>query len=417
MKRMLLWMMWMVWGCQPASELGSELVGRQVLDIVLSDTSTIAFTTLQVDSVSTYGSGRLLVGYHHDETYGKIHARPYFRVSSHAAGSTPGELASFESASLILQYDGYSYYDTLKPLHLSVYLLGEILEADESGSLYSFSQFGFLETDKLGEVHIVPSPNGGGYVEIELVSSPHFTSIFELVQNNASYTQHDFENLLPGFVLVADSAEAANFIGFSDQSKLQINFWEGQGTYEMDFTVSGGVYFTQIYSDRSGLDPSGEILPEGLSSLQNKGKAMVQSGTALAVRVGFPHLKRITEIVAPELVLDAVLEIGVKRNEHIANTSLPATLNLYTTDRLQRITSANLSGWVSLTEDDQFNETTRYQIDVLEYIQYILKTDALVYDDLTIYPLSGTLIDGVILEDAMTNQNTVLKLYILDLKL
>src|SRR5690606_37267003 len=96
------------------------------------DTFTVAASTLLWDPLPTAGRAMTWGGNTGDEDLGTLTSSSYFRLSSSdlSVGNLPAD-ASYDSLSIRLLYNGYSYGDTTKAMRLSLHRVTEDMELTE----------------------------------------------------------------------------------------------------------------------------------------------------------------------------------------------------------------------------------------------------------------------------------------------
>jgi hypothetical protein len=121
--------------CSKPSDLGLSLVETDPLDIVFTDSVSLAFSTVETNPAPSDNRSRWLCGYYLDPIFGPSSAGLYlnFRLSTTNA-EFPN--ARFDSLVLTLQYDSIGHYgaafDQFGPQSWEVYRLSELMEPDKT---------------------------------------------------------------------------------------------------------------------------------------------------------------------------------------------------------------------------------------------------------------------------------------------
>jgi len=142
-----------------------------------------------------------------------------------------------------------------------------------------------------------------------------------------------------------------------------------------DFTIADlNKQFNAIQSDRTGtlienLPTSRYNLPS--TSVFNQ--SFTQSGTGVMTRVSFPNLKQLQYIAAKGSIIKAELFIRPVKNSYSKSFPLADSLQVYTSDNLNRITSRLYANdgspvyGILNTKEDEFNESIGYTIPIGDF--------------------------------------------------
>ena len=122
----------LITACEPPNEVGVENFAEESFDLFPVDTLSIEWTTFREDSIITDLPERLLVGRGEDHIFGTIEARSFFQLGVDSVISIEEEdNVRYDSITLAFDLDGYAYFDTLRPITLSLYQISDDFEADE----------------------------------------------------------------------------------------------------------------------------------------------------------------------------------------------------------------------------------------------------------------------------------------------
>src|SRR5258708_8155621 len=211
-------------GCnQSVSEIGSSLIPNTLFNIAFVDSMTLKVSTVQVDSLITSNTGRLLVGYHEDERLGPITVKSIFQLGINAPVSLDRRLTEYVSLKLYLKRDGYSYYDTTQAQTISIYQLSKGIKLF-NGALYNKSRFSINKNlPPLATYTFLPRPHHSDSIEIALpdelgrqLMTLAQTSDFRVTTND------DFIKFFRGLAIIPDSTSSGNMIVFKVQPTLRL---------------------------------------------------------------------------------------------------------------------------------------------------------------------------------------------------
>ncbi len=338
------------------------------------DTFTVSTSTVLADSLSSSGTGTMLVGNFNDKSFGSMHAVSYFEPGYSNLEIQNGNI--FDSASIALFYSGYSFGDTTTPLSLSIYQLDEPITASSNGYLYNHTNFKY--SDKLiGSKTFYPEPHNPDTILIPANSlGEKLFNMFRDKDPNVGSSE-SMLNYLNGFVVKADSG--SSIVGFkADASEALLLFYyheNGQTVNTFVLSIPFGLVskqFNSVHTDfkntlLSPFSPDNQAV----SSLQTGNIAYMQAMVGLFPKLTFPTMQNITsennwKILKAELVFKPV--VG-----SYSTFALPGKLCLYMTDKKDKIGSilSNSDGSIIysvLSTDDMFNETTNFTIDITSYL-------------------------------------------------
>jgi hypothetical protein len=197
--------------------LGEDFVESQT-DIALIDTFSVELSTVILDTVVTSGTGNLLVGTYQDDIVGKITSHSYFQIGSPDSLDDIGvrDDDEYDSLSLIIRYNNYSFGDTTQMQRIMVHQLNENIEfvrEDIITGKTSFS-YGF---DPIGSVLYTPVPNSSiDTLEIRISDRVGLDLFAKLRDNSETVSNSEsFINYFHGLVLVPDDMYGGVIVGFS----------------------------------------------------------------------------------------------------------------------------------------------------------------------------------------------------------
>lgn len=379
-------------GCQWGEEVESLIQpDPDEFTVLFSDTSAVKLSTFFTDSMMTGSAQRHLVGRFADPYLGKIQAAAYFQTAPES-GITIPDLAEYDSLTLSLRYDTYSYGDTTVPLNISVYKV--LKDLSEYSSVYNITKLPF-DAAPLGKIKLIPRPRTSNNVRIKL-SQALGQEIFEKAQNNQITSASAWTNILQGLLVKAADTDNASVIGFKDTAtavRLHYHTIDVDGLKRDSLNVKLSYLFNQIIPDRTGtlLAKAPTTHRITLPSEQTGNKAFIQAGPGVMTRVDFPNLQslkyykysvinraflRITPFqlsVTDQLRAPAQIFVYIcdKNNEFIVNPSTGTPLPLYD---LNSTTVQNPKPVVGTYVNDLINNTQYYLFDVSYYVSNLMNS-------------------------------------------
>ncbi|MDX1939498.1 MAG: DUF4270 family protein [Saprospiraceae bacterium] len=411
--------------CNKKEDLGIDFFPEETFDINVIDTFSLTVSSVLYDSLITDRLDRLLVGSHLDAQLGRITSYAYCQVGLTEGDSYYLEKKNmrYDSLTLMLKYDGYSYYDTSNLQTLYIYRVSEDIEiAEEDTALYNKSNF-FFTRRPLGQISFYPRPNSGGELEIKLDDNLGL-AIYNLAIERADELANNdnFQEYFKGIVLAADTSQSAAFIGFSTESEMRLYYTDYSelpitpGKYV--FPIDGGLYFNRIETNRSGTNFA-ELTPitQELYSYKSDNQSFIQGSEGVAMRVEIPHLTDLLADGNDFLISKAVLEFYPITKDSGNNHSLPSQLNVFWANKNNEILVYNNYA-ATLYTDEEYGRDTRYEVDITEFIQYQLQVEGINHNTL-IFELSedyNTSVNRVIIGDAKHERGMSLKVYIISIK-
>lgn len=362
--------------CEYSDSIGLGLVEEEQFDMIFLDTATVKISTVLFDSLPTSGTGRTLVGYHADETYGTTTAQFFFQVGLDSLGDYPDEdKATYSRTSLVLPYDDYAYYDTTQLQTYYLYRVTEEMEYEDDGSLYNSSRFAYDTTQYIGMLSLHLRPHKDGSVEMPLDDSLG-NELFELAREQADLlsSESDFLEQYPGFVLVPDPANTT-VVGFGNTTHIKIYYQEGSEEEELVFPVANHIYYTQLVHDRSQtLFAPLQQQSRELAIEETDDQAYLQGGVGTAIRIEFPHLKSLLALGNGVFITEAFLRLNPIKSTFGGDTPLPTDLAVYQVDGLNRIVDT-YDATFTLYIDQEFKEDTYYSLPISAFLNTQLSTN------------------------------------------
>ena len=359
------------------------------------DTTTIKVSTVLLDSIATSNSGTILAGKYTDPLLGTTQASAYFQIYPNTNDTwNPEAGAVLDSVALIMPYLGLSYGDTLQPITLNVYRLTQTPETRQvqpylgteetfsyfygTAALYNTSKTA-AETQPLGTLSFKPRPSRNDSVSITLPKSlgQEWLQLSQAGDNRLSNAT-DFLAYFKGLKVSANSS--GSVVGFdAAQTKVRVYYRQTSGDVTENLTydfalLTGSTQYNQLTTDYSatalaGISPGGNPVPS--TATNNMG--FTQSGTGLMVKVEFPYLTQLKEILDPSLINKVLLEIEPVTGTNLGFYRPPGTLALYETDQNNIPTGPVYTNYTTTEQtagyilDAEFNLNSYYRFDVTQH--------------------------------------------------
>lgn len=372
--------------------VGNNLVSVKGRSMLIED-CTVALETHLSDSSVTTGLSRVFEGKYNSSDFGVITAHSYFNFNppnynTSEFGSNATVTVKFDSISLILKYDDFSYGDTTQMQTLNIYKLKQIIELDEKSQLYSTSSVP-AETDPWVSYQFNrPEEHWDNDSTLELRLPDEFG--LELVtlmqtQSNLLETYENFLTYFKGIKLspgINDNAAVNSFVLNDEYPIIRLHYTTiGAVTTEenkIDMTVNTSTAFSQIETDRSNTLLHSLSNSNPLTSVETDNKVYLQGLTGLYTKLNFPDLNEILKLGDQVIISSAILYVFPVSGTYNDFTPLPANLSLnYLNEEGKAIdiyidssTTSVQSG--TLVEDKIYNRNTYYAFDVTSYLQYEL---------------------------------------------
>jgi len=378
-------------GCDPTGDQIEAIEQPDVDDfsVLLSDTTTVGLSTVISDSVMTGAPSRLLVGGYNDAYFGRFQSAAYFQPTIDNAIAFP-ELAVYDSLTLSLRYDNYTYGDTTVAMNLSVHQLqADLLDRNVYYNDYTTP----YDASPLGKVKVVPTPRSSKTLKIKL-SDKLGQQIFQMGKTNLLTSNTEWINLVKGLAIIPGANDNGSVIGFSlidDLTSVQLHYHlTGEDGIRRDSTViRSNIAYNQILANRAGTQLA--KLPTtrriALPSTQSGNMSFIQAGLGLMTRVDFPTLLDLK--ANPYTVVNrAYLRVTPLKSSVTNFLPPPPVLYAYLVDRNNEFFQGSngfpapltdLSGRLEITGSytvDYVNNISYYAFDLSGYITSILASGA-----------------------------------------
>lgn len=372
--------------------IGDNLITVNGRSILYEDCTVELETHLGDPSVTT-GLSKIFEGKHTSSDFGIITAHSYldFNPPSYDKSIFSADAAvevRFDSITLVLRYDDYSYGDTTQMQTINIYKLRQTIELDDKSQLYTTSTVPVesepwithhfhrpeeqWENDSILELRL---PDEFGLELIGLMN----------VQSDLLETYNNFRDYFKGIKLTpgnSDNAAVNSFRLDNEYPIIRIYYTTiGSVTTEenkIDMIANTTYAFSQIEADRSNTLLQSLSYNSPLFSIESENKIFLQGLTGLYAKVSFPDLNEILKLGKLVIISSAILYVIPVLGSYNGFAPLPSNLALnYLGEDGKALdiyvdpsTVTVQSG--TLVEDKIFNLNTYYAFDVTSYLQYEL---------------------------------------------
>lgn len=366
----------MINACTKADvEYGSELVGDQYSQIVMSDTFTVNVSTVYLDSFISSATGTGLAGSYKDNAFGQINASSYYQLQP---PSFTDAIVSYDSLELILKRNGIFYGDSTQPLQINVYQLSSLINKTNGAGFYNYDSIPHV-TSAIGTKTVYVLPNITDTISIRL-SDVLGKQLLSLLQNKGAEVSsaEDFVNYFKGLYL--SPAQSNAFVtGFKDSIIMRLHYKEISTTLTTaktaDFALNNSLkQFNHISVDRTGtpvasLSLKNELLPSAVTG----NAAYMQPATNCMAKISIPYIRNLLSIPSYLRIERAVLIVKPLAGTYSGIYTLPDSLRLTSTDKNNTIGtditySTGSVEYGSFTRDYLYEANTQYTYDITTYL-------------------------------------------------
>jgi hypothetical protein len=403
--------------------------------IAYIDTVSAQLTTVLIDSFRTSADTSFLLGRYYDPYLGTISAKPFFQMSVPASLPDIPSSAVFDSLSLIIKPNKYYYGDTAQLQTVTVYELDQPITFTYNNQLYNTSNIP-VKPAVLGSRVIKISPFNTDSFTVRLSDSKAI-ELFNKVKQKTSdvTTQSEFLNYLYGLSIGTGGNDIGAVFGLkaTDASFVMRLHYHLTIPYPepafVDFTSLANEYaFTQVLPDRTGTGLT--VLTPGVSELSpslTNGRAFLQSGSGLTLKMIFPTLRGVLnrENNGTVKLLKAELIVRPKElSSDLFKYKLPSALSLAQTDATNLVGDNVLdsTGAATLiatpTIDQVYGVNNYYRFNVTQYINQMLTNTGMEKSGFYLMQQSsiGRIMDRLVVEASGGKEpGVMLLLYVLNI--
>jgi hypothetical protein len=371
------------------------------IQAVMIDTFTVRTSTVLLDSITSSGTSKILIGSYLDPVLGRISSSSYFQIAANLASWTIEKNAVFDSVALLLTPDQYYYGDTTVVQEFIVQQLSQDLAGRTTdknifkdipysyfysdGGIYNTSNTTAYESE-LAHFNYSPLPHSTDSIIIRL-NDALGSYWFELAKGNdqqIAYTGN-FLSEFKGLKLSSSKKNAA-VIGFnSAKAKVRVYYHISSNS---EYTVNASfdlpvfqneIQYNQFESDLSSTTLSSLQRGQSVSSNLTNQETFIQGGSGVITKIEFPYLHLLNELNENVTILSASLVINAVR-EYPQVYSLPSEICLYYTNDLNipisfvadeiTLTKTNTA---TLSTDQELGKFSRYSFLVTTYVSNLIK--------------------------------------------
>lgn len=369
------------------SSLGQNLVETSFRNMV-TDTCTVKFSTILVDSLATLGDTICQIGFYKDSIWGKVQASYIAEINKNSFMPDLTLTYVFDSLTLVLQPSGHYWGDTLTSQRIYVHELEAPITLNADEKLYNTSSIAYRE-EPLCSFDYKLFPKKKKEVEVR-VSDKLGMRLFEdmLAEKEVFDSQENFRNYLPGLAFVGDE-NGTCISGFETKDSLFYlkmyyhSFGNNRTDHELTMSINRSYAYTKIMHDRTGttiegLNGGGALY--ATPSEQTNHCTYLQGLTGIYNSIEFPHLNNLMahgDIISIE---SAMLYLYPLKGSYGIVDELPSTLQLYiadeknnTVDQVYDDMGTDIQNG-SLTTDEVHKRDAFYTFDLTSFLQDNLGT-------------------------------------------
>ncbi len=355
--------------------LGEEFIESQTsLNVI--DTFSVNLSTVILDEMTTSGTGSMFIGNYRDNIFGKITSNSYFQIGIPTAFNVDDE-DGYDSLVLIIRYNKYFFGDTAKYNKISVHQLTENIHLNDDGVITGKTVFGY-NANTIGSIVYTPTPNDVNDTLFIRIDDAIGLDLHAILQSGSEILtdNESFRNYFHGLAIIADESFEGSIVGFyarSEDVKLILYTSRGVEITEIitnEFTLDNtSLQFNNITHDFSSTQLHALVKQRyALPNFQTGGTAFLQGGIGLAVRIDFPSLSDLLLLMKRGVIAKVELTLTPLQNSYTV-FGLPSELNIYSSDKLNRIIGLASNNPALFTVDELYQEGTNYMFDITDYLK------------------------------------------------
>lgn len=353
-------------------------------NITYYDNYAVDIATYKPDSFITSGHSVLVAGYHADTALGVIKAGTYMQIAFPSTNPLLNANAVFDSLELLLQSSGQFYGDSTKPITVKVFQLTQNIINEAGDTYYNTSSFPYATTT-IAQKTLLFSNKTGIAVGIRLsdaVGQDWFNKF--KTGNDTVSSAEKFIDYFKGIYITSDSVQTKTVTYFNapaDTPVLRLHYHE-LGLFaekkQFDFTYTSAKQFNNLNFrfTNAAFTPLNAIQSRILRSTESNNQSVLNTAFGGVVKISFSGLLNLKEKHPYVKVVKALLVIKPDVKTTIQTYTLPASLNLYTTDDtnllIAGIFETTTTGTVlqtgNLVIDYVYGEGTQYTYDITSFI-------------------------------------------------
>jgi hypothetical protein len=348
------------------------------LRVICIDTSTVAMSTMPVDSLVTSGNEMILTGNYQDSITGKTTSTSYVTYTVPSALDQPeSSTLVFDSVQMILVYNGEWTGDTSVYQDFNIYRLDQAVILPEDEELYNNHSVSYASAP-IASFSVRPRPESKDTISVKMPYSFGADLFKKLADDDEVIgTQDRFNEYLEGFAIAPGKNNNCT-LGFclSDTSMAMKIYYHYIAEERVKLNILISPLQSNCYygtkTDRTGT-PFKDLKKTELRSEKSGNSVLIQSLTASYIKFDIPYLKNLLETGQLVNVISATLKITPAKRTYSAVNPLPAELTMYTMDKNDVTTGyiINYAGDALQTGNlkvDDINNTSTYSYDITDYI-------------------------------------------------
>lgn len=403
-------------------------------DVSYIDGYTVQVGTLQLDSFATSGRSSFVIGNHHDPWFGHVTAGSYAEVTPPTSNPVKDQTVYLDSICLLLRPNGLPYGDTLTGGTIRAFRVTEPITAYEgnAGTFYNTERFAH-EGAALGTRSFQLRPSVDTLISIRLSDALGQEWLDKLRRNDEEMqSTSDFINYFRGLYIDSDTnTTKALYYYTSSRTGALIRLYYHANVaipvpahVDFGYTTADQFSHLDVRHDGTGLSVFTPGKREMRGSEETGDRGYLNATMGDYIRLTFPSILDLKELHPYVQVIKAQLEIQPTPGSASGPYSLPAALNLFTTNNNSDLgTSVKIAGTAvlatgSLYIDALYGKDTRYTYDITAFIQGILTTGEFANKSLMLVPGSYAGYDAykrLLINDQSLTNGIKLKLYVLGL--
>lgn len=353
----------LLFSCEDPGTIGLESDSNNLDFRVTYQRFELPATLVQIDSIPTQNSGRVLAGKYSDSQFGSLEATGYAELWL-TTNPVVDSAAIYDSLILQLKYDYVHGKDILAENTLEVYALEQELTSIES--YYSFSELPYSDISIGSTTFNYPLVESSEEIvefdtTLRVALSDDLGREFLskiLDENDTTFDSNvNFTGYFPGVVLKAgnnyETVTGFNATDNDTQMVLYYHYTDGNGDIQdgnVTFLMENSVHFNNFSYDRAGT-PIGNVADNYTEYTASDGLLYVQSGTALVMKVDFQPYLDFTDTIESLIVNRADFTIGPV-DEYTRYLVPPAGMIYYLTDSTNNRIRDESGSYKSIQQDN-----------------------------------------------------------------
>lgn len=420
--------------CEKVNISFGEAASETDPNITYIDSYKADIATFKADSFLTSSHNIFCLGYHTDPDFGVMRARSFAQINLPSSNTVYNVNAIFDSLELIIKPTGNFYGDSNVTMKLAVHRLTETIVNNEKGDyFYNTSSFSY-DPVPIGERTVNLYGRSGTAVSVKLSDQLGREWLEKLKANDTDIaTYAAFLEYFKGICITTDSVQTkslAYFTAASDSMLIRLTYHEpglDPGKKYLNFSFATVRQFNQVSFTPGNANFSAFISNKTqlIESSASGNKSFLNTAVGSLIKISFPDLLTLKELHPYIKIMKAVLLVKPDPHSSVFPYTLPAELNLYSTDETNAVisgfsdgnaTPALLTG--NLYIDALYGENTSYSYDITSFINSKLAEGQFSKSALLLYPSVSSMDAGqqrLIVNDQTAGRSVQLKLYVLGL--